>query len=174
MKTEGHASPWPVSGLVGSNPAPGALCFGSNPMSNILLLPNEASHLKPKIKQKVKFFDSENYDIHNYAQRLRLAHSKIQKETCLSDEDKELLTKFAKYLEAMDLNAGRTAKAIYQLVVLRRHVPCKSFVSADRGGLEELVTRINRDSHYRPWTKSDAKGLFNSEESNDCASLVFL
>src|SRR5487761_227625 len=55
-----------------------------------------------------------NYDIHNYAQRLKLAYSKIQREECLTDEDRELLTKFGKYLEAMDLNAGRTAKAIYQ------------------------------------------------------------
>jgi integrase/recombinase XerD len=125
--------------------------------NNILLLPNEANRLKPKIKQKFKF-DSEDYDIHNYAQRLRLAYSKIQKEECLSDEDKELLTKFAKYLEAMDLNPGRTAKAIYQLIVLKRHLLCKSFLAADRKAIEELVTWINRDSHYRPWTKSDAKG----------------
>jgi len=69
--------------------------------------------LKAKIKPKPKL-DYENYDIHNYAQRLRLAYGKIQRETCLSEEDKDLLTKFAKYLEAVDLNAGRTAKAIYQ------------------------------------------------------------
>jgi hypothetical protein len=54
---------------------------------------------------------SQPFDIHNYKRRLSLAYRKIERDNTLSSQDKELLTKFCKYLEAMDLNQGRTAKS---------------------------------------------------------------
>ena len=96
-------------------------------------------------------------DIHGYAKRLKLAYRRLETEPSCTRRDRNAIRGFCQYLTANGINDGRVAKALFQLIVLRRHLPCQ-FHNADRKAIEALLTWLNIHENYSPWTKADAKG----------------
>jgi integrase len=96
-------------------------------------------------------------DIHHYNRKLENQLKLLAAES-FSDEEKELIRRYERMLEARGLNKGRIAKAVFLLREIRKHLQ-GNFRDADVRVIETLAIWINNNPRYGPWTRSDAKGL---------------
>lgn len=101
-----------------------------------------------------------NSDIHGYQKRLEGALRSVEKSEKISDQDKELITKFSTVLRIQRLNTGRVAKYVWHLKTTAKRLnelnhSERGLSSATKEDIDMFSIWVNESKEYKPRTKRD-------------------
>lgn len=95
-------------------------------------------------------------DAHNYARRIDTFFLKIDRTHDISPQNRDVLLSFRDYLISEGISLGRVAKYLTDLkkaaVLLE-----KEYKDADENDIRRIVSALDRDERYSPWSKRDFK-----------------
>jgi integrase/ribosomal protein L37E len=95
-------------------------------------------------------------DAHNYRRRIELFFERVEKNESMPEEDKETLKRYKDYLVSEGITFGRVAKYLYDLNKASELL-MKGFGDADEQDIRRIVSIVDKNEKYSPWTKRDFK-----------------
>lgn len=93
-------------------------------------------------------------DAHNYKRRVDRYFERLNTNTTISEEDKEILGKYRDYLVSEAITFGRINKYIPNLGKIREHLGI-NFREATEQDIRRIVAGIEANERYSQWTKRD-------------------
>jgi integrase len=95
-------------------------------------------------------------DAHNYRRRIELFFEKLENNETMSEGDKETLKKYRDYLISEGITLGRVGKYLTDLKRVSA-ILGKPFAEANEEHIRRVVTALERNEKYSPWSKRDFK-----------------